>query len=90
MLSCPYKYLTGIDCPGCGIQRSFLLLIKGEFIQSFLLYPALIPLLIMILYLILHLTFRFSKGAIFLKSLFIVNSFIISFTYILNLLNNHG
>lgn len=90
MLSCPYKYLTGIDCPGCGFQRALLSLIKGEFLESILYYPALIPLLIMALYLILHLIFRFSKGAFFLKSLFIVNSFIISFNYILNLLNNHG
>lgn len=45
LLPCPFKYLTGIDCPGCGFQRSVIALIQGNLHQSLHLYPAAIPLL---------------------------------------------
>lgn len=50
LLPCPFKYFTGIDCPGCGFQRSVLALIQGSFQQSFTLYPPAIPLLIFFAY----------------------------------------
>lgn len=46
LISCPFKYLTGIDCPGCGFQRAIIALIKGDLRQSFTIYPPAIPLLI--------------------------------------------
>lgn len=45
MLPCFSKQLFGIDCPGCGLQRSILLLLNGEFIAAFKMYPAIYPLL---------------------------------------------
>mgnify|MGYP003676459973 CR=1 len=45
MLPCFSKQLLGVDCPGCGLQRSLLFLIKGEFISAFLMYPAIYPML---------------------------------------------
>lgn len=46
LIPCPFKYLTGYDCPGCGFQRAFIALIKGDFQESFHLYPPTIPLLL--------------------------------------------
>ena len=46
LIPCPLKYLTGIDCPGCGFQRSVLALLHGNFMQSFSLYPPTIPFLL--------------------------------------------
>ena len=46
LIPCPFKYLTGIDCPGCGFQRSVLALLKGDFMESFSLYPPAIPFLL--------------------------------------------
>jgi hypothetical protein len=46
LLPCPFKYLTGIDCPGCGFQRAIIALTKGKLHESFLLYPPAIPLLL--------------------------------------------
>jgi hypothetical protein len=46
LLPCPFKYLTGIDCPGCGFQRSVLALLQGDMQKSFSLYPAAVPLLL--------------------------------------------
>jgi hypothetical protein len=30
LLPCPFKLLTGCDCPACGTQRSVLQLLKGD------------------------------------------------------------
>jgi len=46
MFPCFYKQAFGISCPMCGFQRSIIELIKGNFIESFLQFPALFPLLL--------------------------------------------
>jgi len=33
-LPCYYKKLLGIKCLGCGMQTAFILLLKGELIES--------------------------------------------------------
>ncbi|MFD2727691.1 DUF2752 domain-containing protein [Hyunsoonleella rubra] len=40
MLPCLNKHLFGVECMGCGLQRSFFLLIKGDFVAAFQMYPA--------------------------------------------------
>lgn len=50
LLKCPFKYLTGIDCPGCGFQRSVLALLNGDLHESLKLYPSTIPLLLFFTY----------------------------------------
>jgi hypothetical protein len=42
MFPCLSKTLFGIECLGCGFQRSFILLLQGDFPGSFKMYPALI------------------------------------------------
>lgn len=43
MLPCMSKQLIGLDCPGCGIQRSISFLLEGNISDSFLIYPGLFP-----------------------------------------------
>ncbi|WP_062055146.1 DUF2752 domain-containing protein [Aquimarina longa] len=81
LLQCPTKELIGVNCLGCGFQRSFILLIKGNLIESFLTYPALIPLLLMFGYLITHLMLRFKNGAKTLQYFYILNSILIIINY---------
>ncbi|NNC62150.1 MAG: DUF2752 domain-containing protein [Flavobacteriaceae bacterium] len=45
MLPCMSKQILGMDCPGCGIQRSVLFLFQGEFLAAFKMYPAIYPIL---------------------------------------------
>lgn len=52
MLPCFTKQMIGMDCPGCGIQRSISLLLQGELGASFLMYPALIPIIFLLGFLI--------------------------------------
>ena len=61
-LPCPVKYILNIDCPGCGLQRSLIALLKGNLAASFQLHPATIPLLLFVLFSALHLYFKFKKG----------------------------
>ena|ERR1700761_7426168 len=61
-LPCPVKSFLHIDCPGCGLQRSFIELLKGNIIKSFQYHPATIPLLLFFLFAIAHLFVRFKKG----------------------------
>ncbi len=47
MLPCPTKTFLGIDCPGCGMQRSLVHLFQGEWIEAFWMYPGLFPMMLM-------------------------------------------
>ena len=71
MLSCPYKKYFGLDCFGCGMQRSLIALLKGNVVESFFLYPALLPMITLFLLLIAHIIFKFEHGAKWLKYNFI-------------------
>lgn len=35
LLKCPFKFFTGLDCPGCGGQRALHAALHGEFRQAF-------------------------------------------------------
>ena len=48
LLPCPFKYVTGFDCPGCGFQRACIALVQGNLQESFHLYPPAIPVLLTI------------------------------------------
>jgi hypothetical protein len=40
MLPCLFKKMFGIDCVGCGMQRSFNFILHGEFEKAFYMFPA--------------------------------------------------
>jgi len=82
LVPCFYKKYFGIECPGCGMQRALIALLKGNLVESFKLYPALIPIIAMFIYLILHIILKFENGALWLKRMFIINVIIIIFSYI--------
>ena len=84
---CFYKETLGFECPGCGMQRSLIELLKGDFLQSLKLYPGLVPMLIMFFFFILHVYFNFKNGANILKYMFIGNISIIVISYIIKLIN---
>jgi len=45
MLPCLNKKIFGVECPGCGIQRSVMLLLEGDFTGAFKMYPAIYTLI---------------------------------------------
>ena len=34
MPKCPFKLITGLSCPGCGIQRAVHAMLHGEFVKG--------------------------------------------------------
>ena len=87
MLPCPAKQTIGLSCPGCGMQRAIIELFRGNIVESFYSYPALLPLIAMFIFLAFHLKYDFKHGALILKISFLVNAIIISLNYILNLIS---
>ncbi len=87
MIPCPFKVITGHDCPGCGMQRAIIELLDGNIWLSIQFYPALITLVIMFVTLALHLKFHWKHGALVLKIMFIFNAIIIAVFYILKTFN---
>src|SRR5882762_1916714 len=82
LLPCPFKYLTGIDCPGCGFQRSVIALIRGDLHKSLTLYPATIPLILLSTYLVLDKFFKLDTSRdIIKKSAFMLIGGIILASY---------
>ncbi|WP_029596709.1 DUF2752 domain-containing protein [Flavobacterium sp. ACAM 123] len=69
MIPCLSKTLFGIECLGCGFQRSFLLLLQGDFTASFQMYPALFSSLLFLGFLSFHFIY---KGIISQKLIVIV------------------
>ncbi len=87
MQSCLYKQVLGVECPGCGFQRSLIALLKGNIWESFQLFPGLMPMLFLFVLLILHLIFNFKNGALLLKYIFIGDMAIIIIHYIIQFVN---
>ena len=85
-IPCLWQSLFHMNCPGCGFQRASLLLIKGRFADSFLMYPALIPMLLFFLFLLADRKFRFPftkkiiVPAVFTLFMIIFVSYIIKLT----------
>ncbi|AEW86261.1 DUF2752 domain-containing protein [Flavobacterium columnare] len=45
MIPCLFKMVFRVDCLGCGAQRAFILLLKGELKNAFFMYPPLFSVL---------------------------------------------
>jgi hypothetical protein len=87
MLPCVNKSLFGIDCFGCGIQRAFVLVFRGEFTAAFQMFPAVYTTLLFIAFLGLHLIDKsrsYHKIVIFLA---ITNAILMVTSYFYKLIN---
>ncbi len=88
MVPCMNKSIFGIDCMGCGTQRSLNLLLHGEFIEAFKMFPAIYTLLLFGITISLHLL---DKKRNYLKPiaiLAITNGIIMTANYFYKILIN--
>lgn len=82
------KSIFGIDCMGCGTQRSLNLLLQGEFVEAFKMFPAIYTLLLFGITITLHLI---DKKRNYLKPiaiLAITNGIIMTVNYFYKILIN--
>ena len=82
LLHCPTKHFLGIECPGCGMQRSIIELLRGNFWESIKLYPPLIPMIILLVLLVINLKVNSIALQKVLKYFFIAEVIIIFVNYI--------
>lgn len=87
MLPCLNKKLFGFECMGCGLQRSFSLLIHGEFTAAFYMYPAIYTLIPLALVVISSLFFKFKYSSKTINVLAIATIIIIITSFIIKKIN---
>lgn len=87
MLPCLSKQLLNLECFGCGLQRSVVLLFQGQFIAAFKMYPAIYTLILLASFLILNPYFKFKNSEKIKITLVVLNITIIVINYIIKIIN---
>ena len=87
LLPCLNKQMFGIDCLGCGIQRSLVLIGKGEFVEAFKMYPAIYTLILLALVILINFKLKFKNRKRIIITLAIINLLIIVISYFIKM--NH-
>lgn len=85
MLPCLNKKLLGVDCLGCGMQRSISLLFKGEFLAAFYMYPAIYPLLLLLTFLGFNFFVSFKHDWIIKVTLMIITALTMIVSYFIKM-----
>ena len=88
-LVCPVKKYVHIDCPGCGMQRSFIALLQGDIVLSLKLHPVTIPLLLFLFYSVLHFLLKFKNGNRVIVYAYLFITILIVSNYIYKIVNNN-
>ena len=83
MLPCLNKKLFGIDCMGCGMQRSVALIFQGEFTAAFNMYPAIYTLILLFAVIAVNTFINFKYASKIILILAILNGLIIISNFIL-------
>ncbi len=81
MIPCMNKQLFGVDCLGCGTQRALLLVLKGDFVAAFHMFPAIYTTLIFFAFLGLHFIDKSRNYQKIIIGLAIVNAIIMIVSY---------
>lgn len=85
MLPCLNKKYFGFECMGCGLQRSAAFLIRGQFVDAFLMYPGIYTIIALFGFIILNSFKNFKFGNKIIVILALLNVFTIIGSYLLKL-----
>ncbi len=86
MLPCLNKNFLGFDCLGCGMQRSIIYLLQGDFINAFKMYPAIYTLLFFFGFIIVNFFYKFKKAQKIVRYLVLINLLIIIGSYLIKMI----
>ena len=82
MIPCFSKSLFGMECLGCGTQRAFMLVLRGEFILGFKMFPAIYTTIILFAFIALHFIDRSRNYHRLIVGFAILNAVIMIISYI--------
>ncbi|MCB0463028.1 MAG: DUF2752 domain-containing protein [Flavobacteriaceae bacterium] len=85
MLPCLTKKFFGIECFGCGFQRSLGFIFQGEFVAAFYMYPAIYTLFMFAGFLIANIFFKIKYAEKIKLILVVLNIVIIVTGYIIKI-----
>lgn len=85
MLPCLSKTIFGFECLGCGFQRSFLLLINGNFIDAFKMYPAIYTLLTLFIFILINFKLKYKHSKKIISRLAYLNLSIMIINYLIKI-----
>jgi hypothetical protein len=85
MLPCLNKKYFGFECMGCGLQRSVALILKGQLVDAFFMYPAVYTLIGLFGFIIINHFKNFKFGNKIIIILSISNVILIIGSYLLKL-----
>ena len=81
MIPCMNKKLFGVECMGCGTQRAIWLLLQGDFIGAFKMFPAIYTTVLLFFFIGLHFIDKSRNYRKIIISLAIVNAVIMIIAY---------
>ena len=61
---CPFRFLTGFTCPGCGTTRALHQILHGDFYAAFTLNPLLLLAIPLLLFALLRYTVIVMRGGV--------------------------
>ena len=78
-ITCPIKFITGVSCPGCGMTRAYLSLLRLDFKSAYYYHPLFVlPALGLIIYIFRD---KFSKKFLRGLEIFFVLVFLIVYVF---------
>jgi hypothetical protein len=86
MFPCLSKQIFGLECPGCGLQRSVVFLLRGDFIEAFYMYPAIYSIIALLLFLLADSLFKIKYSNIITITLLVSSVVLILGHFILKLI----
>lgn len=87
MLPCVNKKIFGIECLGCGTQRAFMLVLKGEFAEAFRMFPAIFTTILLFIFIGLLIFDKKRNYNTIVSGLAIINAVIMIISYIYKITN---
>ena len=87
MLPCTNKKIFGVECLGCGTQRALLLILKGDFVAAFKIFPAIYTTILLFIFIGLLLIDKKRNYHKIVIGLAIINAVIMIISYFYKMSN---
>ena len=87
LLPCINKKILGFECMGCGMQRSLALILRGDLIDAFFMYPAIYSLIAFFGFIIINAFKNFKNSNKIILILAVTNVILILGNFIIKLID---